>query len=433
MSDKEKIKVVWICSVSNPMLRSHLKLGLPWWHKLIRWITNRNVDDIFVDTAKWNTNALEEFEKIEDVDLHVIFVHPGMRTHTKRFKEGRINFYAVSQGDASFLTYLKMKINKKGGVHYFKTWNRIISIVDEVRPEIIHVMGAENPPYAWSILKMPRNTPILVQLQTLTHNPLVLDSYPGIHPEYELPVIKRADYLGSSSKVFPSMVRQYIRKDPVFVNTQLMLAEKENLDACPKEFDFVYFANNINKAIDLAIEAFAIAYNKHHSITLDVIGGASKEEIDALSNRLKVLGITDAVTIEGKLPTHDDVINQIKKARFALLPLKSDFVSGTIREAMWSGIPVITTITPGTPKLNIPRESVLLSETGDHKALAQNMLLLLNDAGLGEQLKLNATITVEELYGDNAKRARVWVEAYHACINNFKTGLPIPEHLINRN
>ena len=41
-------------------------------------------------------------------------------------------------------------------------------------------------------------------------------------------------------------------------------------------------------------------------------------------------GIKDAVTFEGMLPTHDDVIAQIRKSRFALLPLRIDLTSGTI-------------------------------------------------------------------------------------------------------
>ena len=428
----EKIKVVWICSVSNRMLRKSLDLGRPWWHRAIRKVTRRNIDDIFIDTAQWNTNAIREFERIEDVDLHVIFVHPGMRKKIQRFTEGGIDFYAINQGDTSFCTYIR--IHKRGGTPpYEKTWKRINKIVEDIKPDIIHLMGAENPPYSWSVINMSKNAPILVQLQTLTHNPLVLSSYPGIHPEYELPVIQRADYIGTGSKVFPDMIRQYIKKDPVIVNTSLLLAEKPSIDSVRKDFDFVYFSNNINKAIDLVIEAFAIAYRSLPNLTLDVIGGVSDSELLELKKRTSELGIEGSVTIEGKLPTHDDVINQIKKAKYALLPLKSDLISGTIREAIWAGLPVVTTITQGTPRLNSIRESVLLSETGDHDALAHNMLMLVNDTALCQRLRDNALVTVEEMYGNDSAKARFWVDAYHACINNFHFGTPIPEHILNNN
>ena len=215
------------------------------------------------------------------------------------------------------------------------------------------------------------------------------------------------------------------------MNTRLVIGEKANLAESEKQFDFVYFANFIGKSVDLAIEAFGIAHSQQPSLTLDIIGGTSEEEVQKLMSRMEELGCKDAVTIEGKLPTHDDVIKQIRKARIALLPLKIDMVSGTVREAMWNGLPVITTITQGTPLLNEKRESVLLSEIGDYKALANNMIILSNDSALFERLQKNAVITVDELYGDNQGRAREWVEVYNACIDNFRNGTPLPESVRN--
>ena len=102
--------------------------------------------------------------------------------------------------------------------------------------------------------------------------------------------------------------------------------------------------------------------------------------------------ITKNVIFCGPLPTHDDVIKQIRKSRFAILPLKIDLISGTIREAMANGLPVVTTITPATPKLNETRESVLLSEKGDFKAMAENMLWLINDNEVAIKLKKNSFV-----------------------------------------
>ena len=431
MAANRKIKVVWICSVSNPDLRSHLKLGMPLWHKLFRLLLRKSTEHGAADSAIWNTNALHEFEKIDDVDLHVIFVHSRMMKKEQRFEQRGIHYYAVSDGDNSIISYFKIHF-VKGSVPYKQSWKRINSIVKEINPEIIHVMGAENPPYSWSILTFPSSTPIIVQLQTLTHNPAVLKAYPNIHPEYELPVIRRADYIGSPSNLFPGMVRQYIKKDPIFVNTHLLLAEKVNTEQCEKVFDFVYFSNYINKAVDLAIEAFAIAHSHQPSLTLDIIGGASEEELSVLKTRIRELGISDAVTIEGRLATHEDVITQIKKSRIALLPLKSDLISSTIREAMWAGLPVISTITQETPLLNKDRESILLSTIGDHNALADNMLKLVNSHDLEEILRNNGIITTEEIFGNNAEKARGWVEAYRACLAHFHNGTPIPDHIINK-
>lgn len=431
---EKKIKVVWICIVSNSTLRSRLELGLPKWRKLMSPILNKKLNDIVPDSAQWNTNALEEFEKIDDVNLHVIFVHPKMLKFVQRFKIDNINYYAVSNGDSSFWSFLKLHF-APSKMDYKRTWRAIVNLVEEIKPEIIHVMGAENPVYSESILFLPNKIPVLVQLQTMLHESVAIQSNPQLKYQKacERDVLMRADYIGSKSKRFPGIVREYIKKDAVFVNARLLVAENANIAPCDKQFDFVYFASYINKSIDLAIEAFGIAHHENPNLTLDVIGGTSESEMQALTARMEELGCKEAVFFEGKLPTHEDVMKQIRKARFALLPLKIDIVSGTIREAMWNGIPVVSTITVGTPRLNKNRESLLISPIGDHEAMAANMLRLANDSELADQLRMNAATTIEEVYGDNTTRAHEWVEVYRACIDNFKNGTPLPDHILNKN
>lgn len=428
----DKIKVVWICSVSNPQLRAHLNLYVPLWERIIRFITGHKIDKGVADSAVWNTNALNEFEKIDAVDLHVIFVHPRMRKNIQAFIEKSIHFYAVSENDDSFMSFLRKRF-VKGSLPYEKTWKRIVMEVKKIKPDIIHMMGAENPQYSWSLMRLPKNIPTFVQLQTLTHNPAVLKAYPNIHPEYELPVLQRTNYIGTCSDIFPQMIRTYITANPIILRTQLLVAEEPDLSSNEKEFDFVYFSNYVSKAIDLAVGAFAEAIKEHPGITLDIIGGITDEERLTLKTLFNRLGIQDFVSIEGRLPTHEDVIKQIKKARFALLPLKSDLVSGTIREAMSVGIPVVSNITQGTPSLNEKRESVLLSPIGDNKAMARNMIRLLCDDTLADSLRTNAVITVREKYGSNVERAKEWIVAYRACIDNFKNNIPIPNTILNNN
>lgn len=433
--DKKVIKVVWICSVSNPMLRNYLDLGLPWWHKVIRHALGHPPVSDLVDTAIWNSNALDEFNKLDDVDLHVIFVHPNMCKKEQRFRDGIINYYAISNGDTSLFRYIKVHLLNNKNVSFYSTWRRIAALVDELNPDVIHLMGAENPSYSLSALYLPTNIPLIVQLQTLLLNPATAMAN-EVQPNQRLcehKVLLRANYIGSKSALFPHLTREYLKPDAIYINTQLIIAEKPDQTQYETNFDFVYFANYIHKSIDLVIEAFGIAYRKNSNITLDIIGGAYESELSALKARLEELGCKEAVRFEGKLPTHNDVIEQIKKARYALLPLKADLVSSTVREAMYAGLPVITTITQGTPKLNLKRETVLLSEIGDHEALAANMLKVVGDKALADRLRSNAFITVDELYGDNPGRARMWTEAYHACIDNFRNGTPIPDFILNKN
>ena len=67
----DRIKVVWVCSFSNPLVRSHYETRAPFIIRLIyKYVKNIPLDAR--DSAVWNTNALTEFERFDDVDLHVI-------------------------------------------------------------------------------------------------------------------------------------------------------------------------------------------------------------------------------------------------------------------------------------------------------------------------------------------------------------------------
>ena len=422
MERTKKLKVAWICMVSNEQLRRHIDFSMPLWHRIIRSLKKRTTCEQPTDYGKWNTNAIREFENIEEVELHVIFVHSGMNKWLQDFTENGVHYYAVSKGDTSLRTYLRMHLLGKRP-HFKKTHRIIARQVKRIQPDIIHIMGAENPPYSPSIHLISSGKPVIVQLQTMLQDPSAIEFYPNLaeQKKCEYEVLKRADFIGSNIESFNKSVRTYVRDDVEFVNIGLITGEKCNLTPCEKQYDFVYFASFISKSVDLAIEAFSIAHKINPLITLDVIGGLTEDERRALTTRLEELGCKDAVTIEGRLPTHEDVLLQIKKSRFALLPLKVDIVSSTIREAMWNGLPVVTTITEGTPSLNKNRETVLLSEIGDHEALAENMIRLINNPQLAQILQSNALITVEEEFGNNPKRAREWVDAYYACIDKYHT------------
>jgi len=131
---------------------------------------------------------------------------------------------------------------------------------------------------------------------------------------------------------------------------------------------------------------------------------------------IEKFGIENFVSFEGRLATHADVISQIRKSKYALLPLKMDFVPNTIREAMCNSLPVVTTITVnGTTTLNKERQSVLLSDQGDNNAMAKNMIMLLENKTLAETLKLNAVITETE-QNNNSDMMLQWADVYKKIV-----------------
>lgn len=451
----DKIKVAWICHFVNEIVNNKIELKFCFTEKLLRFFLHKQLKpDNPADFGIWNTNAIKEFEKIQDVELHVISPYPYLGSIKKEFCHNNIYYHLFTDENKSlynnflskigrhkFVNYSPFKflirrMHKNKDVCFFKNRQVIFQIINKIRPDIVNLIGAENPYYSLALLDIPENIPTVVQLQTLMNDPDFLNNYPISKDSYqfraniERQILKKANYIGTNSKKYRKIIINNINDKTIFINTKLPLTEKINatIDKNEKKFDFVYFSLNINKAADLALEAFGIAYSKDPSIKLDIIGSCDLDYKKKLDYIIEYYDMKKAITFEGKLQTHEDVINQIRKARFALLPLRIDLTSGTIREAMANGLPVLTTDTGelGTQKLNLVRQNVLISNIGDHQALADNMLKLMTDESLAESLSKNAYQTTLERKS-NEEVIRNNVVIYRACINNFKYNIQLPK------
>ena len=422
MSDK--IRVLWICHFSTEEIRNCIEF------------TSRYSSCKIPDFGIWNVNAIKQFEKCEDIELYVVFPHLGMKNRYQEFSLNGIHYICFKSEDDHLFARIIRKIFKYQFTSFRKNRKFISSIINRVKPDIVHIIGAENPYYSLGALEVPDSIPCVVSLQTLMVAPDFLTNYPISQKLYEYRVkvekmvINKATYIATSIDSFRKGIIELIKKDAVFLNMDLAMGKDIDASETEKEYDFVYFAKNINKACDYAIEAFAIALSVHPGLTLNISGDYDYEYKSVLDNRIKELDISDNVFFTGPKDTHGEVISQIKKSKFALLPLKVDFISTTILEAMACGLPVITTITPGTPSLNLKRESVLLSEKGDFEAMADNMLKVVNNNMYANELRRNSFETINESYSNKAITSR-WKQAYHAIVENIHNGTPIPREIIS--
>ena len=415
--NNKKIKVVWICHLSNALIKKHLNFSKWTLSAILRRLFGKT--DI-ADFAQWNTNAIKEFEKFEDVELHIVAPYFNI-CGVQKFEINGIKYHFFQSEDDNITGKLHYKITKKLKTSYSKNSKRIIQVINKINPDIIHMIGAENPYYSESALYLDDKIPFIVSLQTLLSDPDFLKNYPISQESYkyrselEAKIIAKADYIGSKVEHFRNIIHKEISSNAKFLDMSLAVGEDITIGEYKKEYDFVYFAANISKAVDWALEAFAIAKQKYPNITLHVVGGYSTELMSDIKTRMQELGLGNEVYFTGLLPTHDDVIEEVRKARFAVLPLKVDLISGTIREAMANGLSVVTTITPATPQLNEKRESILLSEKGDFKAMAENMCCLLEDENFAKKIRQNAATTISEKYSNTAFMNE-WRERYYEIV-----------------
>lgn len=418
MNKDKKTKVMWLCTYSDGELRSHLKFPKWYWSNVLLRMLHM---DKQADFAVWDSNALREFEKMDtEIELHVVAPHRGVG-RLQEFESNGV-FYHIFWSEWDIITEkIKRKFNlrnEKAFRHHRKT---IKMLIKKIQPDVVHCIGIENKFHSIAVLDIPKEIPVIAQLQTLVGDERFKLSCGASEKEYaydsemEKRIMLRSDYIGTTVQRFREIILRSIKPEAVFLGTSLAVAEPVFYNNTPKEFDFIYFAADISKAADLAIEAFGEAKKYAPRLTLDIVGGYSQELKEQLDNRINELGIRDNVTFEGKLPSHEDVITQIRKSRFALLPLKIDLVSGTIRESLANGLPVVTTITPGTPQLNEKRETVLLSEMGDHAAMAANMLRLIKEPEYAEMLRENGLMLANERIS-NREIVQKWIECYRGCV-----------------
>lgn len=429
----EKIKVVWICNLSNQSVRDKIQFSRTYYRHILGKLLRKPLAE-HKDYAQWVTNAIIEFEKFEDIDLTIIFPQNGIKGEKQFFSINGIKYICYRSESDNLFAFVKRKITGKADWLFRKNRELVSGIIENVKPDVVHMIGAENPPYSITLLDVPHNIPTILSIQTLLMDPKFKENYPMSEEEYrhfseiERQVIIRSDYIAQRSQYLQDLVRLHIKSNPIFLKMPLALGVTVDTECTEKKYDFVYFARIVTKAADYAVEAMGEACKFKNNLTLNICGQCPDAFKAILKKRCIELGIEKNVFFTDAKETHDEVMAQIKLSRFALLPLKVDLISGTIREAMASGLPVVTTETPGTPKLNAVRESILISKIGDHMAMANNMLRLIDDKALANKLKENAIITVSERYS-NITFMKMWRDGYYAVINHFNNNVQFPENV----
>lgn len=434
--NNRRLKIAYICHFSNAEIHNKLPLHLDIFTRLLLAKNHLPQNTDVEEFAVWNSNAINELRNYKEaIELHVIAPYHFLKPKTFSLESDGI-YYHFFRSDDDYLPLVLMRrlFNRK--CDYKRNRKIIKDFVSQISPDIIHVVGIENPYYSMCVFDMPHNIPVIVQLQTLLNAPEFKMASQGndwkylYRSEVERNILEQVTYVGFGGKYYNQIIREQFNKNAIFLKTVLALAEPIDISFGEKKYDFVYFASDISKAADLAVEAFILASQKSPNITLNIVGGYNLDIKLQLEKRLAENNLLGKVTFSGKLQTHEDVIRQIRLSRYALLPLKLDFISGTIREAMANGLPVVTTKTEGTPKLNEKYECALLSDVGDHGALADNMCKLLEQPRLVEKLRVNGGKFMEEK-DSNGIRIRRYVDIYYAVLDHFHDGSLIPDDLLS--
>lgn len=436
---KNRIKVLLICHFSNAEVRAKLEL---------------RQDREYHDFAVWITNRLAAYAGCDELETHVVAPHKGMKKRTQEFEHDGINYYFYNAGtiagkiiEAGINSSIKKLANKPmiKLLYQVKTlyWRIAFSaqkryvkeLAKCIKPDIIHLNGAENPYYSSTVIGMQRfNIPICITIQGIVGDPAVLkasklNDLSRIKLEHEIQTRYKYYFIGSAEHyrlvkldnptalfMFNPGIRT-INIDPLAVEVQ-------------KKYDFVFMARVTPiKGIEHLLKALSTIHVERPEVSLLILGPVSKRYLAHLKGLCENYRISNNVVFGGHIPRREDLFMEVMKARIFVLPTIIEGLATSAVEAMLLGLPVVTYATGGMPFLNSDGENVLMCDTGDIEGLTKNMMNLLTNPDFAQELAHRGQEFAKRTFGEEANR-RLNIRQYRAIIEHYHHGTLIPDDLL---
>lgn len=172
-------------------------------------------------------------------------------------------------------------------------------------------------------------------------------------------------------------------------------------------------------SIDIVVRAFAEVQKIFPEARLDLVGGGPLEtDIRNLVREMKLTG----VDFKG-VAARNEIGRFYDEADIFINGSHLDNMPVSILEAFAAGMPVVTTEPEGMRYLIEHERTGLLSPPGDAKALAQNVIRVLQDPALAERLVSNAQQEFRR-YSWPVVREQ-WLEVYRALVSDGVEGATV--------
>ncbi len=423
----KKIRIVMVCHFSNMYIREKLPLSNRYLYNFARKILCLpSKSNKYSDIAIWDTEIINSMKKRDDVELNVISAHSGLKRNRVSFLLDNVYYNFLR---CEFATFLKRVIRNDELWRYLNPMSkRIKRIVNNINPDIVLLVGAENSYYSSSILAIS-NYPIYVLCQTIYNNP-EFSKIDSKNASTELKIFKKEKYIGVYCDKHYNLLRglgydNYIFKFnwPINNTTELRLNNDVH-----KKYDFINFALHMSndKGFPDCVKALFIVKQKYPNVTLNLIDGGNDEEREIIKKLIIEYNLSDNVSFTPFFTNIDDLFIHIQSVRYAVLPCKVDHISGTQLQSMQYGVPVVCYETTGTPLLNKEKECVLIAEKNNIDDLAKKMLLLLDNPSKADELRTNAfEYSINRIKNSENNNDNI-INNIKSIINHYNNNIQIP-------
>ena len=277
-----KLKVALVCSFSNAKVREHLPLSDRKLYRLVRrffGLPTKNGG--YGDVAGWDTYMIELLRQRDDIDLTVISAHTGLRKRHVAFDLEGVHYHFVKVEGATLLKHL---ISSPSLWHRLNPMRPVVRIiVKKTQPDVLALIGAENAHISGTVLGI-EGIPLIVKCQTIYNNPDRGKSgqVDAKNAYVERLIFKDLKYVAVGAGMHCRLFRQF---NQTAYNFKWPLGNLlPDVKPLEKEYDFVNYAMSMipKKGYPDAIIALAIVKEKYPNVKLNLVGGSSKEEKEAL-------------------------------------------------------------------------------------------------------------------------------------------------------
>ena len=158
-----------VCHFSNTEVRSRLPLDDRKLYAFVRKVllmpTKRQG---YGDIAPWDTSTINCFKERDDVELHVISAHSGLKQRMVSFEDQGVYYNFVKCEVATMLKRIIPSSN------LWQMMNPMVKdvhrLVGQIKPDIVLLMGLENAYYSGTVLGL-KGYPVYGLCQTVYNNP----------------------------------------------------------------------------------------------------------------------------------------------------------------------------------------------------------------------------------------------------------------------
>lgn len=357
------MKVVWLCHFSSPTLKGHF---------------NKHISNEF---APWIFKSLELFEKVKEIEIHV--VAPNIytnRNHTIIL--GGIHYHLYNFSLPRIPKKIRTLFNMLFRHNFLISKRRVTALVKSIGPDIVHLHGAENPYYSAGILPLVTQYPVLTSIQGFIRLSRDKDAITRNRIRIEEKIIKSCKHFGTRTDDMDNVIRGLNQHAIIHKHDyplEIPLLTKDNHGG-EEPIDCIFFARvTRDKGIEDLLSAISLVKKKYACIFVKVIGAVSPIYLSYLKKMCNDLRISDNIEFSGFLSSQQEIFEYAYRAKMYVLPTYFDIIPGTIIESMFLRLPVISYSVGGIPELNIECEAVKLVEKGNVEKLADSIEHLLND------------------------------------------------------